>query len=530
MKHGIIVSLTAVTLTLVGCISAERKAEYAEWQASDDGVPTVMLGEFESKYRQGWRKRAEEKKKARLEREEAARVLESRLREYTRWLASDDKEYCPSLEVFEQKYKDGWEARAAQKKQARLEREEMARRAEEMARRIESYWKAFDEGDYRCAIRNYDNTSHGYYKDWLRDWIGPRIPKTEEEIAIGNAVLEDFGAEFMPNAYRQYEEAMRTAQEIQRVFNENFPEPSKIRRSDARWNAFDKMVKGLSKARTEYFRQRDQLCHFYLLHWAKSITAEELKKVDAMKIYIRLMEAVPRWEDASVTNKYNLIYCFQKQTEVESLSNSCVEFAKEHMPKTLAQRRNLIERCKQCYSDYFAIRQQCRQIDCCRIELPVVAITEKLLFVTKMLNENFNSITELQTEFVTLEKDAETVAKIDGEMAERLRRFDENLKEWVKNRSNGPLFAVNSAMNAFFPCDYVHPWHLLAARGDKKSYSFMLYHHFDLFARIRGAGVLSCSIDSEELESKFVDIDPTTKYDIHCNNDTGDYQVRIVSR
>ena len=257
---------------------------------------------------------------------------------------------------------------------------------------------------------------------------------------------------------------------------------------------------------------------------------KELKKVDAMKIYIRLMEAVPRWEDASVTNKYNLIYCFQKQTEVESLSNSCVEFAKEHMPKTLAQRRNLIERCKQCYSDYFAIRQQCRQIDCCRIELPVVAITEKLLFVTKMLNENFNSITELQTEFVTLEKDAETVAKIDGEMAERLRRFDENLKEWVKNRSNGPLFAVNSAMNAFFPCDYVHPWHLLAARGDKKSYSFMLYHHFDLFARIRGAGVLSCSIDSEELESKFVDIDPTTKYDIHCNNDTGDYQVRIVSR
>ena len=61
MKSGIIVPLTAVALTLVGCISAERKAEYAEWQASDDGVPTVMLGEFESKYRQGWRKRAEEK-------------------------------------------------------------------------------------------------------------------------------------------------------------------------------------------------------------------------------------------------------------------------------------------------------------------------------------------------------------------------------------------------------------------------------------------------------------------------------------
>ena len=57
-------------------------------------------------------------------------MLASRQREYTRWLASDDKEDGVSLEVFEQKYKDGWEARASQKKQARLEREEKARQEE----------------------------------------------------------------------------------------------------------------------------------------------------------------------------------------------------------------------------------------------------------------------------------------------------------------------------------------------------------------------------------------------------------------
>ena len=117
----------SILLLFAGCVSAERKAEYAAWQASDDGVQTVMLGEFEAKYQQGWRERAAEKKKARLAREEAERVLAERKAEYDLWLVSDDKEDGISFEVFEQKYKEGWEDRAAQKKQARLEREEKER-------------------------------------------------------------------------------------------------------------------------------------------------------------------------------------------------------------------------------------------------------------------------------------------------------------------------------------------------------------------------------------------------------------------
>lgn len=182
MSKSWILVFSVVAIALAGCISAERKAEYAAWQASDDGVRTVMLEEFESKYQQGWRERAAEKKKARLAREEAEEkarlareeaeekarlarekaeeeglawrkkeyerwidssdfVLGTELEEfeqkykegweerveYKRWLSSDDKEEGVSLEVFEQKYKKGWELRAEQKKLARLEREENER-------------------------------------------------------------------------------------------------------------------------------------------------------------------------------------------------------------------------------------------------------------------------------------------------------------------------------------------------------------------------------------------------------------------
>jgi len=43
-----IVVLSAAALSLVGCISAERKAEYQAWQASDDGISTASIETFEA--------------------------------------------------------------------------------------------------------------------------------------------------------------------------------------------------------------------------------------------------------------------------------------------------------------------------------------------------------------------------------------------------------------------------------------------------------------------------------------------------
>jgi len=61
-------------LLLLGCVSPERKADYAAWQNSDDAVAQVSLEEFEAKYKADWPARAEKKRQARLEREAAERA------------------------------------------------------------------------------------------------------------------------------------------------------------------------------------------------------------------------------------------------------------------------------------------------------------------------------------------------------------------------------------------------------------------------------------------------------------------------
>ena len=214
MKKGSTVWVVAGLMILVGCVSAERQAEYAAWQDSEDGVRTVQLPEFESKYRQGWRERAAEKKKARIAREEAERVLAERKAEYRRWLASDDKEESVSFESFEQKYKEGWEARAAQKKRVRLAKE-AAERAEKqrLAMRTELYemtveydladiMVCYSEGDrYENPFlgerwRNRDETT-----DWLAKWSSPRLGMTEADALAGEALLSEFGTKYLPNAY-----------------------------------------------------------------------------------------------------------------------------------------------------------------------------------------------------------------------------------------------------------------------------------------------------------------------------------------
>ena len=58
MKNSFIPCVVILALALWGCVSAERMAEYSAWQKSDDGVASVSLAEFASKYQNGWRERA----------------------------------------------------------------------------------------------------------------------------------------------------------------------------------------------------------------------------------------------------------------------------------------------------------------------------------------------------------------------------------------------------------------------------------------------------------------------------------------
>lgn len=485
MKSGIIVPLTAVALTLVGCISAERKAEYAEWQASDDGVPTVMLGEFESKYRQGWRKRAEEKKKARLEREEAARVLASRQREYTRWLASDDKEDGVSLEVFEQKYKDGWEARASQKKQARLEREEKARQEEKKkaelaelqrkrgklcdeiaAAELAAIREAYAEGKvykhvyYRglsltsserlwkeralsLKLKKEQEGSESYKKiaheletiaqmnkwwlsDWLHDWVEPRLGLSEKDKLAGEALLSEFGNKYMPNAYANYEKVRDAAIELQQVFNEEFPEPRKIKSTSPKWSPFNKMLEKFAKVRTEYFLCHDELCHYWMSYRLGVLTAEDFVKIDSHKIAVRLLPE----------NKTRASYTIVNRTALEGKD---ADFAAKYAPESYALYQRFEQEWKQMDALIDEVAKQRTLIDAVRFDRAYYNAIFKYNDLAREMNMLVADFQTWHIDHRTTEKSSEDVAKCDQERARGLKAFADSLPTYVKDRTLGRI-------------------------------------------------------------------------------------------
>lgn len=485
MKRSVVVSLTAVALTLAGCISAERKAEYAEWQASDDGVSTVMLGEFEAKYREGWRERAKEKMRARLEREEAARVLARRQAEYTRWLASDDKEDGVSLEVFEQKYKKGWEARAAQKKQARLEREEKARQearqkaelAELQRKRSEIcdaiaaadlsaireayaegkvykhvYYRGFSltnserhwkeralrlklnkeqEGSesYKNIVRELENIAQmdkWWLSDWLHDWVEPRLGLSEEDKLAGEALLAEFGNKYMPNAYANFEKTRDAAIELQQVFNEEFPKPWTIKSTSPKWNAFNKVLEKFAKVRTEYFLCHDELCHYWTSYRLGVFTAEDFAKIDSQKIAVKLLPE----------NTTRASYTIVKRT---ALAGKDADFAAKYAPESYALYRRFDQEWNQIDELLNEVVKQRYLLDAVRFDRAFYNAQFKRNDLAREMNMLVSDFQAWNLDHRTTEKSSEDIAKCDQERAKGLKVFSDSLLTYVKDRTLGRI-------------------------------------------------------------------------------------------
>ena len=239
MNNSSIVCTVILALALGGCVSAERMAEYSAWQQSDDGVASVPLEEFESKYQSGWRERAATKRAQRLE--------------FEGWKASDDAVANASMEDFVSKYQNGWRERAETKKKERLAREakesaerermakeraaaESARLAKESAERAEKQRLAMRMALYEKTVEQdlatikkcysngdrYENPFLGNRRrernsDWLAKWASPRLGLTEADSLAGEALLSEFGAKYLPNAYANYEKRRDVLVELQQV-------------------------------------------------------------------------------------------------------------------------------------------------------------------------------------------------------------------------------------------------------------------------------------------------------------------------
>lgn len=468
MSRNWVVAFSAITLILVGCVSAERKAEYAAWLASDDAVrndslETVSLYEFEANYQQGWRERAEEKRKARQAREEKERqerlareesdrvLLACRQTEYNLWVASDDCVRLPdsfepvSLEEFESTYRQGWRERAETKKKKRLEKAaecakaESARLAKEAAERAEqarlSLFEKTVEHDlaaikkcYAGGARYEDPFLGGRERyrnkqfDWLSEWTAPRLELTEADALAGEALLSEFGTKYLPNAYANYEKKRDAAAELQQVFNEEFAEPWTIKNTSLKWNLFNKVLERFVKARTEYFMCHDELCYYWMRCRLGVLSADDFAQIDAQKIAVRLLP-----ENFSCIG-----YTIVKRLKLEE---NDADFAAKYAPESYAVYQRLEQDWKLTDALINEVGNQRVLLDAVRFDRAWYNTVFKCNDLVREMNALAVDFQTWHLDHRTMEKTAEDVAKCDWERAKGLKPFADSLMTYVRERT-----------------------------------------------------------------------------------------------
>lgn len=236
-------------IVLGGCVSAERQEEYAAWKRSDDFVYNVSLTDFELKYKEGWRKRAETKKAERIALEEISRRERERIeaerkkREHEELVTRIDRVYCDF---------------------------------------VEEVWTKEAQDSYRRALQ-------GAFAD-LSDFIYVASPD-------GVNMIESFAAEKMPNAASAYEKAKEHAAELQEVYNEEFSSP--VNNSSDKYAVYCKVLERLANARAKYHRAYKELAHYYIQHKFGVLSQEELSIIDAQPtaVYFMKINSIPRWPE-----------------------------------------------------------------------------------------------------------------------------------------------------------------------------------------------------------------------------------------
>ena len=349
----------------------------------------------------------------------------------------------------------------AQEERTKREKEEHLAKTKSA---IESYWNEMSELNNRIILSYKSPKERGWDDEdaedvWLRrmlkNWVSPRLNITEAERQRGISILQEFGSKYMPNSYASYKLACECAQKVQQVFNENFPNALPPSQGDATYLPYCKVLKRLSKARSDYFRKHDELCHFYILHKTGVASPTDLAKIDSSPIYIWLLEEMP----------FGLILPLEDASKMpKDTHDKIMEFARKQTPETYSVLKHLSEERKEAVALYCELLKECRVLDVARFELSMVACCEKANYIMNVLeNQITSNLQALQLEFSTMEKDAVTISKWDHENALKLKKFADMLPSFVVDRAKGPLIAANSKMKEFgLSCDDVLQWHLYA--------------------------------------------------------------------
>ena len=435
MRRNCIAVGLSLAMVLAGCVSAERKAEYFAWKSSDDGIANVTLETFETKYQQGWRERAQVKRAERLAREE-----------YRQWLVSDDGVKDATYETFQSKYRTGWRERAEAKKKIRLVREAkkraIARRkavAAELRRQRDGWIAGIASADLKAIRAQYaDGDKYvcpfprktGKNADWLKTWTGPRLDLSEEDKLAGEALLAEFGAKYLPNAYANYEKVKDRAAELQQVFNEEFPEPWTLKETNPKWNAFNKVLEKFARVRTDLFLCHDELCHYWLM-WRLGVMSDaELAEADAQPLAVRLLPE-------------NVVRAGYELLMVEPMEAKVADFAAKYAPESAAVYQKLAREFEELNTLLTEVFKQHQQMDDVRFDRVLAAAVAKRNEIVCRMFALSQDLQAWHMDHRTMEKTSEDVAKCDHAAALQLKPFVASLPGYIKDKGCGRVIPAS---------------------------------------------------------------------------------------
>ena len=275
--------------------------------------------------------------------------------------------------------------------------------------------------------------------------IRSRRGVSNEVVARGNALLEEFGNSYLPNAYANLKKAKERVWEIQLMFNREFAEPWKMENTMPEWTAFEKILRKLTNAKVNYFRLHDELCHYYLMYKVGALSAEDLAGIDSERLILRLLVEMPSTMDFTKPWHHGLM--------LDSLTYDGCSFAEKNMPETYA----IYQVCKNDLNETEKLIKKLdsdmRCMDMVRFDLSLIACREKADYTIQTINKLVAAIKGWHAEFRIMEKSVDDLAKLDHETAIKWKDFADALPLYVKERANGPIVTTNSKLDKYYPCN-----------------------------------------------------------------------------
>lgn len=358
--------------------------------------------------------------------------------EYASWKQSDDYVADVTMQVFDEKYRNGWRERAEKKKEIRLAKEAEERAEEErLAMRTDLYNTTVDKTLQQIKIcyregRWYENPFGGNEwksaenKDWLSKWASPRLNLSEADALAGQALLSEFGTKYLPNAYANYEKKRDALIELQQIFNEQFSQPWTIKSTNPKWSAFNSFLERFVKARTEFFICHDELCHYWLLHRFGVLTEREFSEIDSKPLAVHLLP-----ENVELAG-YALI-------DGKIMESKISDFALKYAPESNMAYQKLSREFTEHNALLVDVVKQHIQMDDVRHSRVLAAALSKRNDIVREMNALATQFEVWYTNHQVGEMTAEGVAKADAEMAKKMKPFIDLLPNYIKDWSLGPI-------------------------------------------------------------------------------------------